>query len=291
MRCYHIKGKVAAMAQDLKNQLHGHTMERLEAAKQVTENGVEYWMARELGPILGYQTWGKFEHVVARAQAALSANGKNASHQIVQTGKSVGREDSRDYFLTRGASYLIAINGDPTKPEVAAAQIYFASKTRQMELEEQAAEDVKRLELREKVSHAHRRVSAVAEAAGVRGRMQGVFHDAGARGLYGLSTADVKRRKGLKDGDNLFDNAGALELSANEFQKNLAADVISREGIKSEQSAIGRNKQVGAEVRAAMTKSGARMPEDLPLEPEPISVLKKRIKARDKARLSNSSTS
>ena len=68
---------------------HRHTMERLEAAKRVTPDGVEYWLARELGPILGYHAWGRFEPVIQRAAAALTASGRNASHQIVRTGKSM----------------------------------------------------------------------------------------------------------------------------------------------------------------------------------------------------------
>ena len=43
-------------------EAHRHTMERLEAAKRVTSEGVEYWMAREIGPILGYEAFAKFEH-------------------------------------------------------------------------------------------------------------------------------------------------------------------------------------------------------------------------------------
>jgi DNA-damage-inducible protein D len=270
----------------IESEPHRHTMERLEAAKRTTPGGVGYWMARELGPILGYPTWGKFEPVVLRAAAALRADGRDPSHQIAQAGKSVGREDSRDYFLTRAASYLIAMNGEPSKPEIAAAQIYFAARTRQMELEDQKSDDVKRLEARERVRQSHRRVSGAAQSAGVRNQMQGVFHDAGSKGLYGgLSRADVKRLKGLSDTDNLYDHAGPLELSANDFLNNLSADVIERERISHERVAIKRHESVGGEVREAMKKSGARMPENLPKEPEPISAVAKRVKAQERARL------
>ena len=54
-------------------------MERLEAAKRTSKSGVDYWMARELGPILGYLVWGKFEPVVLRAAAALRADGRDPS--------------------------------------------------------------------------------------------------------------------------------------------------------------------------------------------------------------------
>jgi DNA-damage-inducible protein D len=219
-------------------------MERLEAAKRTNAKGVEYWMARELGPILGYPTWGKFEPVVLRAAAALRADGMEPSHQIAQTSKSVGREDSRDYFLTRAASYLIAMNGEPSKPEIAAAQVYFAAKTRQMELTEQSdalTADEKRLELRDKVTGAVRRVSSAASDAGVGSKRQGIFHDQRWRGLYGASGAQVKTAKGLKGADNLLDRADHLELSAHEFQMNLAANALVNEGVRGEQAAFNKN--------------------------------------------------
>lgn len=264
-----------------------HTMQRLETAKRTTKEGVEYWMARDLGPILGYETFSKFEAVIDRASEALSAAGEDASHHIVQTSKMMGRGggaqvEGRDHFLSRAASYLIAINGDPSKPEVATAQAYFTSKTRQLEIEEALAEDVKRLDLREKVTQSHKRVSSVAKSAGVRSNMQGVFHDARLRGLYGMSTADVKRSKGLATKDNLFDRVGPLELSANDFQMNLAADVIEREKIRGEQKAIDTNLAVAKRVRRAMIDSDATLPENLPLA-EPISVVKKRVKGAQKA--------
>ncbi|MGC1578578.1 MAG: hypothetical protein WA813_21090, partial [Beijerinckiaceae bacterium] len=72
------------MAQDLSElPEYRHTMERLEAVKRVTKSGVEYWMARDISPLLGYPTWREFEKVVDRARDAFRGNGVDPSHHIV----------------------------------------------------------------------------------------------------------------------------------------------------------------------------------------------------------------
>jgi DNA-damage-inducible protein D len=207
------------------------TMQRLETAKRKTPEGVEYWLARDIGPILGYPNWREFEAVIARARKAFENNGVDPSHQIVLTHKLMGvgkgaQKPGEDYFLSRPACYLITMNGDPGKPAIAGGQAYFVIETRLRELDEQKSEDEKRLELREKVTKSFRVVSGVAKSAGVRNHLQRVFHDARYLGLYEMSAQDVKLRKGLPPGENIFDHAGPLELSANEFQMNLAANVI-----------------------------------------------------------------
>jgi DNA-damage-inducible protein D len=91
-----------------------------------------------------------------------------------------------------------------------------------------------------------------------------------------MSLRDVKRKKGVNDRENLLDRAGALELSANDFQMLLAADVITTKGIRGEANAVAVNERVGKEVRETMRKEGATLPENLPVEP-PIAVVRKRL--------------
>jgi DNA-damage-inducible protein D len=262
------------------------TMARLEAVKRTTTQGQDYWMAREINDILGYPTWREFENVISRAKAACEGTGIDPTKHFVPTHKMVelgsgAKRSVEDYFLSRAACSLIAMNGDPVKPEIAAAQVYYTVQTRRMELHDQMSEDEKRLELRDKVAQSHKRVSGAAQTAGVRNTMQGVFHDARYKGLYGMPLKDVSLKKGLAENETLYDRAGPLELSANDFQMNLAADVLAREQIKGEQKAILRNKEVAQRVRKAMLDSGTATPELLPLAP-PIKEIKKKLESQKK---------
>jgi DNA-damage-inducible protein D len=268
-------------------------MDRLERLKRLTDEGVEYWLAREINDTLGYPNWREFDALLERAGESLRQNGIDPSHHFVLTHKLMegGKGSQRqgdDYFLSRSACYLIAMNGEPSKPQIAAAQAYFVVKTREKELEDEQSDDEKRLELREKVSQSVKVVSGVAQAAGVRSQMQGVFHDHRIRGLYGMSLKDLKSFKGLSEKEQLFDRAGLLELSMHDFQMNLAADVIEKSGVKGEQAAIRTNLEVAQRVRRTVDKSGGTLPEHLPLEP-PIKEVKKRLAKQKKLAVSGPS--
>lgn len=243
-------------------------------------------MARDINALLGYPTWREFEAVINRARNAMTANGIDPSHQVVLTHKlmEVGggaQKRGDDYFLTRGACRLIAMNGDPSKPEIAGAQAYFLVQTHRMEQEDALSADEERLRLRERVKTAFRVVSGVAQDAGLSSQKQPIFHDARYQGLYGMSRRDVLLKKGLDQADNPFDHAGPLELSANEFQMNVAADVIQKEGIKGEYNLIAKNKAIAQDIRKTMRNSGATLPENLPRD-EPIREVAKRVKQRKK---------
>ena len=254
--------------------MYRSTMDRLEDLRRISGRGSEYWLARDIQEALGYKEWRSFERVIDRARASMLANQVSPSHHIVETTRMMvigndGRRSERDFFLSRAACYLIAMNGDPSKPEIAAAQAYFAVQTRKREVESVASEDEKRLDLRQKITESFKRVSRIASKAGVTSPRQPIFHDARYHGLYEMSGRDVKNRKGIRQKDNPFDHMGALELSANDFQMNLAAETIQQEEIRGETAAIRKNRQIGARVRQTMIESGSRPPEDLPAA-EPI---------------------
>ena len=113
----------------------------------------------------------------------------------------------------------------------------------------------------------------------MRNSSQPFFHDARYRGLYRGSRKEVNAKKGISEKENLMDRAGPLELSANDFQMNLAAEVIAREGVNSEALAIRRNQDVGERVRQVIAESGSPLPEDLPVEP-PIKEIVARVKKK-----------
>ena len=135
------------------------TLDSLERVKHTASNGKDYWNAREINGILRYPTWREFEEVIERAKRACSGTGIDVRKHFVPTLKMVelgsnARREVEDHFLSRAACYLIAMNGDPGKPQIAAAQAYFTVQTRRMELADEHAKQIanyeKRLELREK---------------------------------------------------------------------------------------------------------------------------------------------
>ena len=174
-----------------------------EELKKLTDHGAEYWSARELQPLLGYEQWRRFENAIKKAITSCNQSGNNPEHHFAGAGKMIeigkgGERDVVDYHLSRFACYLIAKKGDRRKPEIANAQKYFAIQTRRQEISDALAADVERLELRKQTSEEFKALSGAAKQAGVQDKMFGVFHDAGYKGLYGgLGREAIKARKGI----------------------------------------------------------------------------------------------
>ena len=98
-------------------------------------SGNAFWSARDLMPLMGYSGWREFTNPLHRARKSAENVGMNCVFGV-STKKGTGGRDAIDYHLDRMAAYLVAMNGDPNKPEVAAAQAYFAMQTRRAELGE-----------------------------------------------------------------------------------------------------------------------------------------------------------
>ena len=250
-----------------------------ESIKKIDSDGVEYWLARELMRVLGYQKWEKAEEVIIRAARACINSGQavdNHFHQLVkmvEIGSNTVRE-IRDWKLDRYACYLVAQNGDPKKPEIAMAQTYFAIQTRKQELFENFSEEDKRLFIRGEVTIENKKLFSTAKQAGV--TKFGSFNDAGYKGLYGMPLAEIETKKDIKNGE-LLDRAGTTELAANLFRITQTDEKIKKDNIKGDDLASRAHFMVGGKVRQTIKDIGGTLPENLQPEKH-IKELKKNNK-------------
>lgn len=257
---------------------------QLDSLRKIHSNESEFWMARDLMPVLGYSRWENFQTVISKAKMACESAGIDPSNHFLDTTKPVqsgsGTMTERaDCFLSRYACYLVAMNGDTSKPQIGMAQTYFAVQTRRQEVFDELTEAEKRLELRDRVKHHNKQLNAAAKKAGVISKMFGVFHDEGYRGLYGMSLAEIKAKKNISESETLLDCAGRVELAANDFRITQTEQKLTVDKIQGQQAAINTHRNVGREVRDTIRKIGGPMPEDLPPEPHI-----KKLKAAQKKR-------
>lgn len=267
-----------------------------ESIKKLDENGVEFWEARELMPLLDYSTWQNFENVINKAKQACQNSGQYVENHFTDINKMVdlgsgSQRKVKDYKLSRYACYLIAQNGDTDKEPIALAQTYFAIQTRKQELYESLPDDKKRLLIRGDVTDHNKKLFKTAQQSGV--RKFGVFNDAGYQGLYGMSLAEIQKTKNLGN-DKLLDRAGSTELAANLFRITQTDEQLRKRLEKGEVigdvAATRTHFKVGGKVRQTIKDIGGTLPEQLEPE-ENIKYLEKRVKAEDKKGLDSNEKS
>ena len=236
-----------------------------EEIKKIDENGIEYWEARELMPLLGYRNWRDFHNTVKKAKVACNKSGQKTRNHFEDTLKMVmlgsgSKRNVQDYKLSRYACYLIAQNGDPSKQEIANAQTYFAIQARRQEVFQQLAENEKRLFVRGEIKNHNKKLFATAKQAGVNNF--GRFNNAGYEGLYGMRKNQIQKKKGIGK-DDVLDRAGTTELAANLFRITQTDEKIRNEDIRGDYKASNTHFEVGKKVRQTIREIGGTMPEVL----------------------------
>lgn len=146
----------------MKPELIYSLIKNFESFSHQTEDGLEFWLARDLQYLLGYSKWENFQNVISKAKIACEISEIEVLNHFPDIKKTIempksAKKEIDDMMLTRYACYLIAQNGDSSKEEIAFAQTYFAIQTRKAE----RIAEIERISARKKLSETEKELSSV----------------------------------------------------------------------------------------------------------------------------------
>lgn len=250
------------------------------------QDGIEYWLARELQELLGYVDWRNFVNAINKAKESCETTSEAVSDHFVDVNKMVkigsGAERTQeDIMLTRYACYLIAQNGDPKKEQIAFAQSYFAIQTRKQELLEERIQLMERLQAREKLAATETELSKNIYERGVDNLGFSRIRSKGDWAMFGgKNTSEMKRKLGIKENRPLADFLPTITITAKQLATEITNFNVKKDKLKGENNITNEHVKNNKDVRTLLGKSGIK-PEDLPVE-EDIKKLERRVKSLDK---------
>ncbi len=235
------------------------------------ENGVEYWYASELFPVLGYSSLDDFKGPrgpINRAIEACKNSGADVGIHFSTINKIQDNQDSKDaedIKFTRYACYLIALNGDPRKPEIAFAQAYFVTQTRKIEVLQQKMNELERLDAREKLKITEKEFGDMAFSRGVDGLGIAHIRSAGDKALFGgKTTEEMKIKLGISNtGKPLADVLPSVTLKAKDLATAMTTENVRRKNLSGKPTIFEEHKTSNFSVRSALTSTQI-FPENLP---------------------------
>ena len=247
--------------------------------EQSKDNGYTYWFASRLMSLLGYESMPSFSKAINRAMITCNTINIPIVENFEQIYTIIDGKTITDSKLSRFACYLIAMNADNRKPEVAQAQAYFAALAGAVTHYLEEANKVERLNVRDEISERERSLSGVAKKAGI--EHYAYFQAAGYRGMYNMSISKLREIRNIPLNKTPLDFMGKDELAANLFRITQTELKIKNENIRGQTRLEATAENVGKEVRDTMIRISNVAPENLPKSSD-ISEVKKELKAKSK---------
>ena len=250
------------------------------------EDGTEFWYAREIQEFLGYTEWRNFEVAIKRAIVSAGTAERPARNHFVEVNKMVplgsgSQRQVRDYKLTRYACYLIAMNGDTRKPEIAFAQSYFAVTTRKQELIEKRMGELQRLTARHSLAESEKALAAIAFERGVDDRGFARIKSRGDAALFGGNdTRAMKKRLGVSEKKPLADYLPDVTIAAKNLANSMTAHNVAENDLNGEAAICDEHVDNNLSVRETLVSRGIK-PEELPAE-EDTKKVERRVKADER---------
>lgn len=261
-------------------------MNEFDSVAKKTEENIEFWYARDLMGLLGYEQWRNFENVINHAIESCETSEIEPSDHFRDVTKMVAlgsgaQRQVRDYMLTRYACYLIAMNGDTSKEEIAFAQSYFAVQTRKQELIEERIAYIERTQVRGRLRESEKRLSQNIYERGVDDSGFARIRSKGDQALFGgYTTKEMKTKLGVKDNRPLADFLPTLTIAA----KNLATEMtnynVEEKDLQGENAITTEHVQNNTGIRQMLGERGIK-PEELPAA-EDIKKLERRNNTQDR---------
>jgi len=250
------------------------------------QDGIEYWLARELQILLGYTSWRNFINAVTKAKESCKTSKEEILDHFVAVDKMVkigsGAERKQDdIMLTRYACYLIAQNGDPKKEQIAFAQSYFAIQTRKQEILEERILLNERIHAREKLAETETELSKSIYERGVDSKGFANIRSKGDWALFGgNSTSNMKKKLKIPENRPLADFLPTITITAKQLAAEITNFNVKQNDIRGESPITEEHIKNNKDVRGLLEKSGIK-PEDLPAD-EDIKKLERRVKSATK---------
>ncbi len=268
----------------MKMELIQSLTNNFESYANKTENDVEFWLARDLQTLLGYEKWDNFKSVISKAKIACDLSGHKVFDHFADVGKKVdlGSKSQRevsDFMLTRYACYLIAQNGDSRKEAIAFAQTYFAVQTRKFEIIEKRLLESERISARKKLANTEKELSGVIFEKTGSDRNFGIIRSKGDKALFSYTTKQMKDKWKVPKGRALADFAPTIILKAKDFATEITIFNAKANKMQNEQQISSEHVTNNRSVRNTLLERGIK-PENLPVD-EDIKKVERKLKSEN----------
>jgi DNA-damage-inducible protein D len=263
----HIGERISEMTTELTLFHFDDSRESFEDLSQ--PNGATHWREADVMRSLGYESREGFRRALTRAKQACLSLGLACEEHFL-----LGPDG--EHLLTRFGCYLVAMNGDPRKPEVAAAQVYFAALAETFQSHLEHADGIDRILIRDEVTDGQKSLASTAKAHGIQN--YAFFQNKGYLGMYNMSLDRLMQYKGVLTGEKFIDRMSKTELAAHLFRITQTEQKVKNQGVRGQVALEKTAYEVGRTVRNTMIDLSGTEPENLPIGPH-IKDVKKRIKS------------